>query len=79
MLIKDPENINLVDNSSSFNSEFLNVQIHRCNNATSTVTCASYAEIDTYIQDRRFGFGTLLNFIDYDEVDPFKGPLKTAL
>ena len=50
----------------------------RCNNATSSVPCASYEEINTYISSRRFGLVTLFNFIDYDTVDPFKGPLKTA-
>ena len=50
----------------------------RCSNQTSTVTCASPDEITSYLAAHRLGLVTVLNYIDYDEVDPGKGPLKSA-
>ena len=77
-LIKDPEQHVLVDNAASFSSEILDVNFIRCRNQTSSVTCASPDEISSYLALHRLGLVTVYNYIDYDEVDPYSGPLKSV-
>ena len=44
----------------------------------STVTCASDLAIKEYIELYQFVLMTATNFVDWDLVEPFKGPLKTT-
>ena len=80
LTLKDPHSYSIRDAFDSFNSEYLVFQVHRCNNATSTVTCADFGEneenLGSYLAQYNMGLMSLTNYIDYDEVEPFAGPLK---
>ena len=80
LTLKDPHSFSIRDAFSSINSEYLAFLVQRCNNATSTVTCADFGEneenLGNYLAQYDFGLMTITNFIDYDEVDPFVGPMK---
>lgn len=80
LTLKDPHSYSIRDAISSFNSEYLAFQVHRCNNATSTVTCADFGEneenLGNYLAQYNMALITITNFINYDEVDPFVGPMK---
>ena len=80
LTLKDPHSYSIRDAFSSFNSEYLAFLVHRCNNATSTVTCADFGEneehLGNYLAQYNMGLMSITNFIDYDEVDPFVGPMK---
>ena len=54
------------------------LEVLQCNAATSNVTCATPNDIATYINNHRIGIVTATNYIDYGEVDPYKGPMKNA-
>ena len=62
------------------NAEFFSFFIKMCDNSTSTVACASFGEnyelLYEYLAPYTLFIFKTNNYIDYDEVDPFKGPLK---
>ena len=51
-----------------------------CDNSTSTVACASFGANYELLYEYLAKYSLMVfrtsNYIDYDEVDPFKGPLK---
>lgn len=60
----------------------MSFQIHRCDNSTSEIECAYFGENDEHLYEylERHSLGVIkgINYIDYDSIDPFKGPLKHA-
>ena len=80
--IKDPEKYSLKNSvgSSTLDAEFFSFVIKMCDNSTSTVVCASFGENYEHLIEYLTRFSlfifTTTNYIDYDEVDPFKGPIK---
>ena len=75
---KDPDSFDLIDNSAAFTSQFISAKVEKCNVLTSQVECASLEDIRKYLSSHTLGIVTAINFIDYREVDPYKGPLKNA-
>ena len=78
LTIKDPDSFDLIDNSAALTSQFITAKVEKCNDATSEVKCASIDEISDYIDRHNLGIMTAINFIDYREVGPYKGPLNNA-
>ena len=82
--LKDKEEYNLIDNSASSTAQFLNFAIKRCDNATtiSSMECADFGKNDEllieYLAQHTFAVLTSNNYVDYNEVDPFEGPIKHA-
>ena len=82
--LKDPEKYNLKNNagSSSFDLEAFAFVIKTCNNATSAVVCAHFGDnyefLDEYLAKRSIFLHKTTNYIDYDDVDPFEGPIRKA-
>ena len=64
---------------ASYNSRFLALTILKCNNETSSVECASEEEFKQYLKNHTLSLITAYNYIDYDEVEAFKGPMKHTM
>ena len=79
MTIKNPEKYDLINTSANFDSKFIVFEILKCNVNTSSVGCASPEEIKDYVNNRSLGLISNFNFVDYDDVEPYKGPLKNTV
>ena len=75
----NPESIDLVDNSASFTSRSLSIQISRCDSDDSSVECASEPEFLQFMEKFSFAIITAINFVDFGDVEPFIGPIKNAM
>ena len=76
--IKNPEKYDFINTASTFDSRYITLEILECDAATSIVPCAAPEDRESYIKNHRIGIVTATNYIDYGEVDPYKGPLKSA-
>ena len=78
--LKDAEKYSIVDNVSSLSSIYLNIQVRKCNNQTSEVTCADFGEQDQYLKNyvrtQQIILLTAINFIDYEDIVPYEGPVR---
>ena len=75
--VKNPELVNLRDNYDSSAMESLRVKFKRCINETdSTTICASDSEIDAEIGRHNVLLTSLINFVEYEDVEPGIGPIK---
>ena len=74
-----PESIDMVDNSASFTSRSLSFQISRCDSNDTSVECASEPEFVQYMDKFSFAIITAINFVDFGDVEPFRGPIKNAM
>ena len=71
--IADPENVNLKDNAERFmTNKVLVLNILSCDSASLQPgeVCASEEEIEAFFSTHIFSMSPMLNFIDFDEVDP---------
>lgn len=54
--------------------------IRMCNNSTSPVECAPFGDnyelLDEYLARHSLFMQKTTNYVDYDEVEPFVGPVK---
>ena len=57
-------------------ARFLTIEIHRCDQETSLHECADDAEFAAYLLRYEVTLITASNFIEYEDVDPFDGPLN---
>ena len=77
LTIKDPELINLRDSLDSSAAESLRVILNRCRNDTqSSIVCASDQEIELKVGNTGLHITSLINFVEYEEVEPGIGPIK---
>jgi hypothetical protein len=76
LTIKDPEKHFLKDIKDSLSSVILEINVARCHSATSNVECKSDEEALAYLEKFNIHLSTLINFIDYENVDPGVGPIK---
>ena len=79
LTIKNPEKYDLINSSATFNSQFVVLEILKCEQETSSVQCAGHDEIVDYVTQHRLGLLTAFNYVDYGEVEPYQGPLKHAM
>ena len=77
LTIKDPQLVNLKDSVDSSAAENLYVELRQCINETQTIICASEQEIKERISSRILMISSLTNFVEYDEVEPGVGPIKS--
>ena len=49
-----------------------------CDRDAQQADCASEEEFTKHLAEHQLGIITAFNYINFDEVDPFKGPLKDA-
>ena len=77
--LKNPAQYELKGNNNSFFSQYLSFQLKKCNSVTSEVPCADFGaneeKLIEYVSAHNLVILQASSFIDYDEVDPFKGPL----
>ena len=80
--LKDPHKYDIVDNTSSFTAQFLQFYLKKCDNETSAIPCADFGqdeqELKKYLDSHVLSLMRLVNFVDYDEVEPGVGPVKRA-
>ena len=80
LTLQDPELYSLIDNGASTTSQFLSLQIKKCDKQTSAIACADFGEDEQFLIDylskHLVTVISAFNYIDYDEIDPFLGPLK---
>ena len=66
--------------NTGLDCEFFAFMIKMCDNSTSSVVCAPFGDnyelLYEYLERHELFIFKTTNYIDYDEVDPFKGPLK---
>ena len=75
-----------IKNTDSFNLQgqypfgnTLTMQLVRCKPSTSPVPCAEESEIRQYISQLILFFGSIESFVDYEDVEPGIGPIKSYL
>ena len=76
MTLKNPELVNIRDSIDSSSVEGLRIYFRRCINETQSVVCASDEDIDQHIGKYYIMLSTLINFVEYEDVEPGVGPIK---
>ena len=79
MTVKNPELVNIKDNIGSLAYELLFVSFRRCVNETQSVVCASDVDFKEHIGKYNVMLMSMINFIEYEEVEPGVGPVKRTL
>ena len=79
LTVKNPELVNIKDSIDSAANEILTIFFRRCVNETRSVLCASDVEFEEYIGNHSVMLSSLINFIEYEEVEPGVGPVKRIL
>ena len=78
--LKNPEEFSLQGNPEAFQSQYLSFSISKCNNATSQEPCADFGtneeKLIEYLSKHNIALLSANSYVDFDEVDPFKGPVK---
>ena len=54
----------------------LRIDLRRCINETQSIPCASNREIEDKIGKMNLQISSLINFVEYEEVEPGVGPIK---
>ena len=81
--IKDIHNYSLINNVESQFGTIFHFKINKCNNSTSEVTCADFGpndeKLNNYLHSATFIAFSALNYVDYNNVEPFIGPVVRTL
>ena len=57
-------------------TQYLSFKVSKCDSSAQKADCASEEDLKEYLSNHRLGIITSFNYIDYDEVEPFEGPIK---
>ena len=79
LVIKDPYSVDLDMNYlASLDAHKLSIFVRICDPTTSAVACASESEISQFFNEHGVSLGSLKNFVDYQSVEPGKGPIRQS-
>ncbi|CAI2385115.1 unnamed protein product [Moneuplotes crassus] len=70
-------NFGVLGNGFSDAYQYYEINLVKCNSATSTVTCETDADINTYLADVQLGVYVVNSYFDFDEYD--NDPVKTYI